>query len=139
MYKHSSVLLETNDGKLLFHHRDDKPDIANPNKIGTFGGGVDNGESYVDAAIRELKEELNLSVTKNQLVELISQDYTRQSGDNGHIALFIVKNVNPANLVLNPNEGQGIVIVSQNDNLNKYNFTQGVKRALNYYWNTNLQ
>ena len=139
MYRHSSILLETPEGSLLFHHRDNKPDIANPNMIGTFGGGVEDGENYEDAAIRELKEELQFQFNKTDLKKLVGGDYIQKDGKKAHKKLFLIKNVNRKNLALNPNEGQGIIAVSGNDNLNEYNFTRGVKEALNYYWKTNLQ
>jgi 8-oxo-dGTP pyrophosphatase MutT (NUDIX family) len=49
------LVLDERDRVLLFRHRDpvrDRDDIASP------GGGVEAGESYADAALREMAEEL---------------------------------------------------------------------------------
>ena len=139
VYKHSSVLLETPNGELLFHHRDNKPDIINPNRIGTFGGGADGEESHEDAAIREIQEELNYTINKKDLVELTSFHYTRKDGTQLEVKLFILKNVDPKKLRLNPNEGQGIVKVSKDDDFSKFDLTPNTKKAINYWWGINLE
>jgi 8-oxo-dGTP pyrophosphatase MutT (NUDIX family) len=56
------VVLDAHQRVLLFHTRDpDHPDL------GTWwelpGGGIDPGETYLDAAVRELREETGISVT----------------------------------------------------------------------------
>jgi 8-oxo-dGTP pyrophosphatase MutT (NUDIX family) len=60
------VVLDSARRVLLFHSRD-STDPA----LGTCwelpGGGIDDGEDYVQAAIRELNEEAGLSITPEQL------------------------------------------------------------------------
>lgn len=60
------VVLDIRDRVLLFHTRDpDHPDL------GTWwelpGGGIDPGETYVDAAIRELREETGILADRSRL------------------------------------------------------------------------
>jgi len=52
---------------MLFQLRDNNPKIKNRNCWSLFGGGINNGEQPIDAAIRELKEELGLTIKKEQL------------------------------------------------------------------------
>lgn len=51
-------LLVDGEGRFLLQHRDDRPDIANPGRWGTFGGEVESYETPQDGFIRELREEL---------------------------------------------------------------------------------
>jgi NUDIX domain len=39
------LLIVTDDGKLLLHHRDNKPGISHPGCWAGFGGAVEEGES----------------------------------------------------------------------------------------------
>src|SRR3989344_1712553 len=64
---YSGILIEKEDGKMLFQLRDNNPKIKNRNCWSLFGGGINNGEQPIDAAIRELKEELGLTIKKEQL------------------------------------------------------------------------
>lgn len=60
------VVLDVRDRVLLFHTRDpDHPDL------GTWwelpGGGIDPGETYLDAAVRELREETGIVADRSQV------------------------------------------------------------------------
>lgn len=62
-HRYAGVLLVTESGKIIGQRRDDKPTIDNPNKIGTFGGTVEAGETPIEGAWRELvQEETNLKL-----------------------------------------------------------------------------
>lgn len=60
------VVLDADDQVLLFHtHDPEHPDLAQWWELP--GGGIDAGETYLDAAIRELREEAGISVDQTQL------------------------------------------------------------------------
>lgn len=63
----AGVIIERKDGKMLFQLRDNKKSIPNPNKWWIFGGGINPNETPIDAAVRELKEEINLHIEKKDL------------------------------------------------------------------------
>ena len=62
---------EQNQVFLLLTHFD--PEVGLPPRWITPGGGIDEGETPVDAAIRELREETGLRVTAAELGEQIWQ------------------------------------------------------------------
>jgi 8-oxo-dGTP pyrophosphatase MutT (NUDIX family) len=66
-HHYAGVLLITNSGKMIGQQRDDKVGIDNPGKVATFGGTVEDGETYRFAAWRELvEEETNLTTSENE-------------------------------------------------------------------------
>lgn len=62
MQKASSILLENSEGKILLFLRDNKPTIPHPNKWDLLGGGVEKGETFEEAIIREMQEEMELDL-----------------------------------------------------------------------------
>lgn len=70
-YQRRSVgcLVLSQDKKIVLQLRDaDAPTF--PNHLATFGGGIEEGESPLDALVRELKEELGADVSPNEVVLL---------------------------------------------------------------------
>lgn len=61
-------------GKYLFCLRDNKPDIPSPNCWSLFGGGINSGETPLEALNREIKEETNIEIYNIQLLD--SHDVT---------------------------------------------------------------
>ena len=57
-----AALIVLDDGRYLMQKRDDLPAIWYPGHWGLFGGGVDAGETDVEAMARELEEEIELTV-----------------------------------------------------------------------------
>ncbi len=47
-------------GRFFGQQRDNKPDIAQPGRVGFFGGGLEGNEIPIEAAVREIEEETNL-------------------------------------------------------------------------------
>lgn len=78
--------------KILFCHP------TNGSWVGTYSpakGGVDEGEELIDAAIRETKEEIGITITKEQIsnldkpIEVIY--YTKKKAIHKIVYLFLVK------------------------------------------------
>lgn len=59
----ATCLLFDANHKLLIYLRDNKPEISFPNHWDLFGGIVEEGETAEQALLRELKEELNITLT----------------------------------------------------------------------------
>ena len=80
MKKSSAVIIVDEDCNVLLHQRDQNAPI-NPNRWGLFGGISERDESSVETAVRELKEELSISIDPNDLVYF--QTYKRKKDDQG--------------------------------------------------------
>ena len=64
---YSGAILRNNEGKILFQLRDENG--RNPNKWGVFGGGIKRGEAPINALIREIKEELDINISKSNILK----------------------------------------------------------------------
>lgn len=58
---YAGAILRNSEGKILFQLRDENG--RNPNKWGIFGGGIEKGESPLEALQREIKEELGIEIS----------------------------------------------------------------------------
>jgi 8-oxo-dGTP diphosphatase len=56
-------------GKYLFFLRDNKPGIPNPGCWSLLGGGIEPGETPLEALKRELKEETNIKIYDIKLLD----------------------------------------------------------------------
>lgn len=57
------AIIRNSAGAVLMHLRDRRDDICWPNRWSVLGGGVEPGETFLDAAVREVREESGLQVT----------------------------------------------------------------------------
>jgi 8-oxo-dGTP pyrophosphatase MutT (NUDIX family) len=67
-----AAILQLADGRYLMQLRDEKPTIFYPGHWGCFGGAVEVGEAPTAALVRELEEELAVSIvptTANRFTE----------------------------------------------------------------------
>lgn len=83
-------------GKYLFFLRDDKPTIPNPNMWGLLGGGIEKGESPLEAALREVKEETNITIYDikelgNIMVSHISKENGGEQIIKNKLFVFLAK------------------------------------------------
>jgi leucyl-tRNA synthetase len=105
---HAGGLLEVKDkpGVFVFQKRT-QDSKTNPGKYALFGGGIEDGESVETALIRELEEELELKVCKQDFLN--SYCYPSENTDL-YICATHIKNIDTKNLVLH--EGETIVEMS---------------------------
>lgn len=64
----SAVIVADSQGRVLMQLRDDRPGIFYPNRWGLPGGALEEGESFLDGALRELVEETGIDGT-GKLIE----------------------------------------------------------------------
>lgn len=85
MWSGALALIKNKEGHILLQHRDGNAP-TNPNVWGLWGGEIDPGETSVQAAIRELKEELDINVEASQL-----HFFKKQVDENWEADVFLLK------------------------------------------------
>lgn len=116
-HHYAGVILVTASGKLVGQRRDNKPDIDNPGKIGTFGGTVEPGEDPKQAAWRELtQEETNLSIEPSDIEPLFEDVAWRELTKEWEGRHFFITRINDTDLVgIKVYEGEGWAYIDGSD------------------------
>lgn len=126
------IIIENNNGEFLFQLRDNNPNIKNKNKWSLFGGGVDNEESPLNAAIRELKEELGIKISKTQLKKILTITIDKQKNHIYKISL------NKRTSELRLNEGSKMAYFKREDFLKQNNIVENLRLLMISYPNLRL-
>ena len=113
MKKWAGALLIEKSGKVILQKRDNNPEIINSGKITLFGGEVEFDETAEECFKREIKEEVDLTVSVFSYLG-IYQKLMSTHGENCDCYVYLVKNVNLKTIKVN--EGQGYVLISDKDN-----------------------
>ena len=119
------IILKTPQNTFLFQERDQNI-LRNPGMITPFGGGLEHNETLIECAIRELKEELELSITPDDLKEV--GVFQSHFNPGTYIQIFLIEYVNPKDLVLH--EGKNIKEISLKEALNHPKVTDFTKEIL---------
>lgn len=69
----SALILENKKGEILIGQRN--ADDTSPGKWEFPGGKLEKGESFAQALVREIKEELNFTLTSFDLFEVLTHSY----------------------------------------------------------------
>jgi len=117
-----TVVILERDRKFLLQHRSDIKGIENPNLWGLFGGMVKEKETFVEGLIREIREELELDLEKENLEKVLEYENEKK-----HITIFkakLKKNLSELKL----NEGQDMKLFSKEEIIKKEDITPGLDR-----------
>jgi 8-oxo-dGTP diphosphatase len=105
----SAIIIDTR-GRFLLQQRDEVPGIAQPGKIGLFGGHREQGETYLECVVREVYEEIGYFISPDRFEHLVSYNGTEfdVDGDTMRSEFFIARNI-PID-ELNVTEGSLLVV-----------------------------
>lgn len=107
LYAHA--VLRTVDGKFLLQSRGWNPGIHAPGVVSLFGGGAEGAETPEACVIREILEELELHVQKQDLEFLWEgQGLSPDGVTPARRVTYLVRNVDPSTCVLH--EGEALVL-----------------------------
>ncbi len=127
----ANILVLDTDNNLLLQHRDDNPAINNPGMITGFGGAVEPGESVREAALRELKEETNLSLSIDELTYLATLFQAKiNDGTSRWVTYYVLKGQNASTFEIY--EGQGYKKIPLNANLDEFYLSDMVRTAIQH-------
>ena len=130
----AEILLVQNDGSLVLQVRDDTPGIANPGLISSFGGHIEEGEEPIDAAWREINEETNLNLSKEQLQFFKKYVKTKEEhGQDWDVYYFVAKDISTDGLEVY--EGQGFTVLRDLQEVQQAKTTILLQQVLADYFN----
>lgn len=111
----AAAIIVTPDGRYLLQHRDDDPRIFFPGWLGCFGGGLEAGETPLEAIRRELAEELSWTPARIEHFASLGLDFS--FAGHGHKPRhFFVTEIGAKDVAgLRLAEGQGIAMVPAAD------------------------
>ncbi len=102
--------------------RDNKPTIANPGKISVFGGRREKGETALQCAKRELKEETGLDIDESQFLFIGKYSYPIENNNWMLCSYFLIDNININ--CINIKEGDNIEVWQPKDAILQKDITE---------------
>lgn len=120
----AALLVVTDDGRLVLHHRDETPGIVHPGRWGAFGGSLEEGETVDEALRREVLEETGLVVED---AELLTEAVDREGNGRLVSLYYVVGGIEPDRIDLHEGAGVGVFSLDELDRLDLVPF---VRRAI---------
>lgn len=114
--------------KTVFLHKRDGNTTFNPNKWAFFGGKCEGMESPVDGFIRELREEIGLSVLSSNVIPVC--DYLNEELQTYRHVFYVESNISKNDLTLGEGAGFDWVPLLEFD---QYDLTDKTKQDLDYF------
>jgi 8-oxo-dGTP pyrophosphatase MutT (NUDIX family) len=107
MRRAAMLVIVTDAGDLLLHHRDDKEGTVHPGRWAGFGGAVEDGETVGEAVRRKVRGETGLDVEAPIfLTERLDDD---AAGDGRLISLYyVVGGIDVGDIDLQEGAGIGV-------------------------------
>jgi 8-oxo-dGTP pyrophosphatase MutT (NUDIX family) len=123
------IFLILPNGQILAQLRDNIPGIASQGMLSTFGGGVDIGESPMQAAVRELEEETCLKTYEMEFITTFIHQKTRNNNQavlqDNHLFLARISKIDGIEI----KEGVGFVVLRKDVDFEKVNAGEGSQMA----------
>ena len=120
-------LYNRKDGTILLHHRDANTKI-NPDKWAFFGGLNEGSETFVECFVRELREEIGLSIRPEQAILL--REYLNTDMGTYRVIFYVESDISASELVLG--EGAGFEWVPI-EKAFSYDLTEKTQDDLRYF------
>jgi len=119
------------NGKLIVFLRDNNPHIPNPNKWDFFGGGREGNETPEECAIREIEEELGVTLTEDAFIWKKAHPSLMDANRNSYF--FVAEMTQEQMDAFVFTEGQCWTTTSVEEFLNHEDAIEGMKLRLNDY------
>jgi len=133
MTGNAEIILIRADGALLLQQRDDKPGITNRRLVTAFGGHIEDQETPLEAARREINEETNLNLSTADLEFFGHYRKTKAvHGEDWDVYYHLARNIDDTHLEVY--EGQGFVVVRNLAELDQFKTSVLARQVLEDYF-----
>jgi len=135
--KNASAVIIYHKNKVFLNLRTKNKKIFYPNHWGCFGGAKNKKESYLKAATRELYEETNIKINKQELRFFFHLDFTMPSTHRlirRHFYLYQIKKINHFEKNFKLQEGASSLFFNNKSFLKIKNFVPYDKLAVDLFF-----
>ena len=132
------VKSKANNKKVLLQIRATE---ENP-RIGVFGGGDEKNEKPEDTIAREIKEEMNLEIKKDELkfIEVVEHDLKYKNGDKAHYkAIVYIAELDEFPTIKLDDESNGIIVISKENYNNFINIKDKSNIQIEKFWEKTIE
>ncbi len=128
----SGFLYNPQKKEILLHERDHKTQIS-PGKWAFFGGSSEDEETSVQTFLREMKEELGITLMLNEAIPLC--DYLHEERKTHRYVFYVISDKKKSEMVLGEGAGFDWIPISK---VFEYDLTDHTSRNLRTFLALNL-